>query len=72
MKSMFKFIPVILMVAAVSVAGCGDPAASGTGGDSGGADTTESGEKGASNTPSSNDMVSLVSADVDLPKMHWT
>ncbi len=71
MKQVFKFIPVILMVAAVSVAGCGEKA--GSGGDKAGTGTTESGEKGASNTlDNSTSTVSFVATDVELPKMHWT
>jgi hypothetical protein len=74
MKLLFKLFPVMLMAAAISVAGCGDTAGGGDkGGDKGGAESSESSDKGASNTPAtSSDAAMFVSTDVNLPKMHWT
>lgn len=72
MKQLFKLIPVILMVAAISVAGCGDKGGDKKDDKKGGSDTTESKDKGASNTPAtSSDTATMVAVNVALPKMDW-
>ena len=88
MKQLFKLFPAILMIAAISVAGCGDK------GDAkkGGADTKTDAksdakdDKGATNTPAASEPVAatdaaatdtaaagqFVATKVSLPNMHWT
>lgn len=83
MKQLFKLIPAILMIAAISVAGCGDKG----GAKKGDADpktdtkTDAKDDKGAANTPAASAPVAstdatadskFVATKVSLPNMHWT
>lgn len=76
MKQLLRLIPVMLMITALSVAGCGDKGGDDKGGDKG-TDTSSSqsddnaskSDDNASNTPAAGNFVAM---KVSLPNMHWT
>ena len=69
MKQILKLIPVMLMITAIAVAGCGDKKEK-KGDDKKGADT-EKKEDSAANTPAAD---GIVATKVSLPGMdtHWS
>ncbi|MDG2013281.1 MAG: hypothetical protein P8J33_07240 [Pirellulaceae bacterium] len=78
MKQLFKLFPAILMLAAISFAGCGEKAGD-KGGDKKGDDAkSETKDKGASTTPSTTAPVAdaapakFVATKVSLPNMSWS
>ena len=87
MKQLLKLFPAILMIAAISFAGCGDKgdAKKGDAGTKTDPKSEKKDDKGATNTPAASEPVAstdaaadtagdakFVATKVSLPNMHWT